>query len=209
MTTLRPLIAAVLALLCVSGGAGQTAPKHSQRTKQPASDLQKQIVGKWENRTTGIQFLQGGGAVYYRERGAAIYREGLYTVGKGNRVRITSSAGSGLWTIRKLTKDALVLVTPAGREERLARAKPASPSSPAARCETTMRLILTAEEQYDLDHAFYRAVGLRESFVKAGLLGHEPRCPAGGRYAVVLDADGRPVVHCSVKAHDFGGRGLR
>lgn len=210
MTPHARLIAAIFALISL---AGQT-PRHlgptASRGGKPAAELGRRLVGRWENAQEGREFLKGGGVAIYRSAGERVYRFGLYSVVSADRVRMAVGSGVEQWRIKRLTSDTLVVTDDRGRELRLHRAKVEPPAqlSAAARCEIGMRVILTAEEQYKIDHAEYIAIGPGESFVRTGLLGVEPRCPSGGRYTVV-EHEGEVTVHCSIKEHDFGGKGLR
>ncbi len=40
------------------------------------------------------------------------------------------------------------------------------------------------------------------------LLKSNPKCPGGGKYECELDKGGNGWVHCSVKAHDYDGKGV-
>jgi hypothetical protein len=212
MTTIARLFAIGIVLSCVIPGAGGNSfPPPSPEKKQTPEPVSKQIIGKWENGATGVEFLQGGGVIFYREGGKRIYRQRLYKFASPNRITIDEIKAPLKWVVKKITTDELVVTDASGHDQRFKRIKTdsAARKTPAAQCETNMRGIMVAEEQYMIDHAKYKPIGVGESFVKPGLLGKEPHCPSGGSYTVVIDGEGKLVVHCSVKEHDFGGRGLR
>jgi hypothetical protein len=207
----RLTLAAVVLTCAAISTPGQTSRHGRPAAKHAGADLDRRVVGTWEDASRGVQFLEGGGVVRYREGGARVYRSGLFKSLGRHRLRIESGRGVQTWTIVKLSADELVVAESPGCVRRYRRVKASrdAAATAAMRCEIGMRLIITAEEQFYIDHAVYKPVGPGESFVRAGILSVEPRCPAGGRYTVAFDPDGRVIVHCSVKEHDFGGHGLR
>jgi hypothetical protein len=200
-----------LAVSCIAANVRVAAyQQDGPAKKQAPPSLSKQLIGRWENNATGMDVLEGGGIVFYKEGRKRVYHQTLYKLVSPNTVLLQQAGGAQKWVVKRLVGDDLT-VEVAGKQQKFKRIKvsPASRKTPAAQCETNMRSILIAEEQYMIDHAKYKPVGAGESFVKPGLLGKEPHCPSGGSYTVVIDAEGKLAVHCSVKEHDFGGQGLK
>lgn len=190
-----------LALCCASYAPG---------TPSATTKLAKQIVGRWANQQTGVEFRKDGTFGFYREAGERVYKPGRYKVAAPNRIKVERDGASQEWVVKKITPEVLVVLV-GGRDEALSRTTKGVGLKPldAYHCEINMRTILTVEEQYKIDHAVYKPVGPSESFVTAGLFSKEPRCPSGGRYTVTVGDDGAVAVHCSRKDHDFNGRGVR
>ncbi len=82
------------------------------------------LIGKWENRYQGYEFLPDGSIGIFKDGGLRTSRAGSYSRIDGTRIRVNSPYfGSDIWTLEVVASADLVIADQSGRRQFFHRAK--------------------------------------------------------------------------------------